>query len=379
MRIIHVAETIFGGVGSYLDEIGRYQAQSLGSQNVFFLIPAGGSSMLPSVAGAQIVEFPDRGRTPAGLAAFGLAIARAIARVDPDIVHMHSIFAGLVGRIVTTVQPHKARLIYCPHGWAFGMEVARSRKALYAWCERQLARATDTIIVNSASERALALRHGIPADKMQVISNGVAAAEKGLQATLPAPAIQLAFIGRHDRQKGLDILLDELGQPGCAQIHLHVVGRSVTSSTSPLIGRALRNVTFHGWLSRSEIATLMKQIDAVVMPSRWEAFGLVAIEAMREGVPVIASDKGGLPEIVRHGVDGLIVDIGSPGALGQVLSGLDRPLLRRLGRSARARFEAEFTAERMNREITSAYAALLAGARPGRAPLIASSMRTPAE
>lgn len=379
MRVVHVAETVFGGVGSYLDEIGRYQAQSLGSQNVFFVIPQGGTGMLPSVDGAQIVEFPYRGRTPAGLVAFGLAIARAVGRVDPDIVHLHSTFAGLVGRIVTAVRPHKARLIYCPHGWAFGMEVAASRKTLYAWCERLLARTTDAIIVNSASERMLALRHGIPSGKVQVISNGVAAAPSGSQATFPAPSIHLAFIGRHDRQKGLDILLDELGQPGCAHIHLHVVGRSVACGTSPLIGRALRNVTFHGWLSRCEIAALMKEMDAVVMPSRWEAFGLVAIEAMREGVPVIASDKGGLPEIVRHGVDGLIVEIDSPGALGRVLSGLDRPSLRRLGRSARARFKAEFTAERMNREIASTYAALLAGTRRGQAPFIAGSMRTPAE
>lgn len=379
MRVIHVAETVFGGVGSYLDEVGRYQMQFPGSQNVFFLIPEGGAGMLPSVARTQLVEFPDRGRTPPGLIAFGLAIARTIARIDPDIVHLHSTFAGLVGRIVTTVRPHRARLIYCPHGWAFGMEVTGGRKALYAWCERQLARATDTIIVNSVSEHALALRHGIPAEKMQIIGNGVAAAEEGQQTTLPVPSIHLAFIGRHDRQKGLDILLDELGQPGCAHIHLHIVGRSVASGKSPLIGRTLRNVTFHGWLSRGEIATLMKQMDAVVMPSRWEAFGLVAIEAMREGVPVIASNKGGLPEVVRHGVDGLIVDIDTPGALGEILSGLDRPLLLRLGRSARARFAAEFTAERMNREIASTYAALLAGARHGPVPAIASSMRAPAE
>lgn len=379
MRIVHVAETVFGGVGAYLDEIGRYQAQSLGPQNVFYLVPEGGAAMLPSIDAAQIAEFSYHGRTPAGLIGFARAIAKSVTRLDPDIMHLHSTFAGVVGRITMTIRPHRAKLIYCPHGWAFGMETAHSRKMLYAWCERLLAHATDTIIVNSAAERRLALHHGLPAGKLQTISNGVASVAPEAQAPLPVPSLHLAFIGRHDRQKGLDILLDALSQPDCGHIHLHVVGKSVAEGTSPLIGRTLTNVTFHGWLSRAQIASLLQTMDAVAMPSRWEAFGLVAIEAMRAGVPVIASNKGGLPEIVRHGIDGLIVDIDTPGALGRVLSELEPSALQRLGRSAQARFRAEFTAERMNREITSTYAALLSNARHSQTRFIAGSMQTPAK
>lgn len=379
MRIIHITETVFGGVGAYLDEIGRYQAQSLGPNNVFFLVPEGSAAMLPSIDEAQISEFAYYGRKPAGLIAFARAIARSIARLDPDIVHLHSTFAGLVGRLAMIMRPHRASLVYCPHGWAFGMEAAKSRKLFYGWCEKLLAQATDTIIVNSASERKLALYYGLPAGKLQIINNGIALEEPEVRALLPVPALHLAFIGRHDRQKGLDILLDALNQPACAHIHLHVVGKSVTQKLSPLIGRTLSNVTFHGWLSRVQIATLLHKVDAVVMPSRWEAFGLVAIEAMRAGVPVIASNKGGLPEIVRHGIDGLIVDIDTPGALGRVLAQLEPSALRQLGRSAQARFRAEFTAERMNHEIATTYAVLLAGARHNRARRFTGSLQTPAK
>ena len=83
------------------------------------------------------------------------------------------------------------------------------------------------------------------------------------------------------------------------------------------------------------------------MPSRWEAFGLVAIEAMRSGVPVIASNRGALPEVVEDGVGGYL-DLDDRDALGRLLSNLDRSELRRLGVSARQRWQEEFLSERIN-------------------------------
>lgn len=379
MRIVHIAESIFGGVGSYLDEIGQYQSKRLGSNNVLFVIPNGSATMLPSVARSQIIELRTVGRTPHGLFKLGLAIARIVNDVDPDIVHLHSTFAGFVGRIALSLWPHRSRLVYCPHGWAFGMEVAWHKQAIYARCEKLLAAKADLIIINSYSEQTLALRYGIPADKLRVIKNGAASVPPRFDLPLERAPIHVAFVGRLDRQKGLDILLAELDRPDCDHLHLHVVGKCIASKSSPLVARVLKNVTFYGWMSRAQISALMVNIDAVVMPSRWEAFGLVAIEAMRAGVPVVASSRGGLPEVVQHGVDGLIVDISVPGELGDILAGLDREHLRELGKAAQARFHAEFTAERMNREISATYSSLLTTSGRQTAPMPAGSIGTPAE
>jgi glycosyltransferase involved in cell wall biosynthesis len=112
-------------------------------------------------------------------------------------------------------------------------------------------------------------------------------------------------------------------------------------------------------------------MDAVVMPSRWEAFGLVAIEAMRAGVAVIGSNRGALPEVIRNGIGGRIFDLDDPDALGRLLEELDADELRRLGESGRHRWERKYVADRMYQLTCEAYESVLA------APVLAQSMSLP--
>lgn len=357
MRVLHVAQSVAGGIGAYFEEVARFQNAVFGAENVRFVVPAGSAVHLPSIPEGQLVSFPRTGRGPLALASFGLTALRAIGEWEPDVVHMHSSFAGGVVRPLLAIGRHPVRVVYCPHGWAFGMETTNLRKFAYAEYERLLAHWTDLIVVNSDSERRLASQYRIPSGKVRTIKNGVSRRPRcgGERLGSKERRIQLAFIGRHDRQKGLDILLQAVEQLEPDHIHLHVVGKGILEAGR--LGKApiQENVTFHGWLSRKAIFNLLDRIDAVVMPSRWEAFGLVAIEAMRSGVAVIASDRGALPEIVRHGVEGYIFDLDDPQGLRSLLPALDRTELRRMGEAARARFEAEFTAERMNLQLQGAY------------------------
>lgn len=105
----------------------------------------------------------------------------------------------------------------------------------------------------------------------------------------------------------------------------------------------------------------MAAAHAVVVPSVWiEAFGLVAVEAMAAGRCVVASDKGGLAEIVVPGETGLLVPAGDADALRQALETLDLSTAAELGSAGRKRYEAEFTLEAMERRITAAYDRILA-------------------
>ena len=174
--------------------------------------------------------------------------------------------------------------------------------------------------------------------------------------------LSIAFIGRHDRQKGLDILLDTIVRFPLQHLDFHVVGEAVCQqrrANDAHLGSSLSNITFHGWLDREATLDLLARVDAVVMPSRWEAFGLVAIEAMRAGVPVIASNRGALPEVVQDLVGGHIFDLDDRDALGRLLSHLDRDQLKRLGVSARERWEQNFLGERMNLETEQIYRELV--------------------
>ncbi|MGB9691204.1 MAG: glycosyltransferase family 4 protein [Candidatus Sumerlaeaceae bacterium] len=114
-----------------------------------------------------------------------------------------------------------------------------------------------------------------------------------------------------------------------------------------------------GWTE--DIAACMAACDCFVQPSRGESFGLAAAEAMACGVPVIASDVGGLAELIQDGVTGLLVPPEAPRALALTLDYvIDRPHLRELmGRAARQRICACFSMERMQHEHLQLYATLL--------------------
>ena len=354
VRILHIAQSIVGGVASFLEEVAPFQTQLYGADNVHFLIPAGSEAHLGAVDASQILTFAPTGRNPRALLQFRGSAQRAILKLQPDIVHLHSTFAGAAVRAAMPRHGGRPRIVYCAHGWAFGMEIARWKKRLYALIERALASCTDIVLCISQSEYDLAVAFGQQTQRMRVIRNGVAMMPLPRHKARSGP-IRLGFIGRHDRQKGLDILLETIGRFGLGGIRFDLIGEAVLGGCGGADVGRFNNVIHHGWMPRSEIFAKLAEFDAVVMPSRWEAFGLVAIEAMRAGVPVIASNRGALPEIVEDGIGGLIFDLDDPDGLGELLKRLDRSALMKLGARARARFEAEYVSERMNELTCNAY------------------------
>lgn len=374
MKIVHVAEVTLGGVGAYLGEIAAHQSEAYGSSNVHFVVPDRSEGYLTGIAKDQIHTFPRNGRSPLDLLSFGRRAAEVIRRIEPDLLHLHSTFAGAVVRPLLGGGSRRPKVVYCPHGWAFSMETSDLKRSLYARYERLLVPRSDLIVVNSESERRLGLHYGIDPGKMLTIWNGIASLGAGGNrlAADAGTLVQVAFIGRFDRQKGLDLLLDAVEALPADALHLHLVGKGDVYGEGGESRTRQSNITAHGWMSREDVFALLRRVDAVVMPSRWEAQGLVALEAMRSGVAVIASNRGGLPEVVRDGVDGIIVDLEDPEALRRVLGSLDREQLRAMGANGLRRFEGEFTAERMNELLCRAYERLLSPEAGAAGPPVAA-------
>jgi glycosyltransferase involved in cell wall biosynthesis len=159
-------------------------------------------------------------------------------------------------------------------------------------------------------------------------------------ATMPAPAVVL-FVGRLVRRNGWRVLLDAWRDAALhGRAELHLIGSGPDEQRIRDIAGSLHNVRVLGHVSDDRLADQYRAARVVVVPSTaGEGFGLVAAEALACGTPVVASDQGGLAEVVRHGEDGLLVAPGDPFALACALQLLlEDPVLHAgFARAARTR------------------------------------------
>jgi glycosyltransferase involved in cell wall biosynthesis len=243
---------------------------------------------------------------PLFLASFVRAARRA-AR-DADVVHAHWLPAGAVA--LATGRP----VVLTVHGT--DVELARRARPL----ARAVARRMNVVL---AVSNALAhdLR-GLGAHDVRVVPNGVELPDSvGEEAEPP----EILFAGRLSREKGILELVE------AARGHMLVV-----AGDGPLRARVPDTL---GWLPPDELASLYARAAVVACPSHREGFGVACAEAMAHGCAVVASDVGGLRDLVTHGETGLSVPPGDVDALRAALERLlaDRELRRRLGTNARER------------------------------------------
>jgi glycosyltransferase involved in cell wall biosynthesis len=361
MRILHISQSLIGGLASYIEELADYQSSVFGPENVRFLFPQGNSHLVPLIPASQIREFAPCERNYRGLSALGLSAYKVAREFSPTIVHLHSTFTGAIVRPMLFLARGRFGVVYCPHGWAFSMECAEWKRRLYAAVERALLPFTDAVINISSFEHECALRYGLSPRKLHVVKSGISREPPGeigskADADDSTQEVRLIFVGRNNPAKGLDYLLDALAVGISPRIRLTLVGPEVT-----LQEKVKADVAFVGWKSRLEVQALIGESDAVIMPSRWEGFGLVALEAMRLGKPVIASRRGALPEIVQHGETGILFEPGDPRHLATLLSDLDRKSLQAMGRRAKALFHQNFTSDRMNLDLAHIYSLIAPG------------------
>lgn len=354
MKILHIAQKLPGGIATYLSEILPAQVRLFGEENVLVLGSHAELSAVPECASRSRRVFPDSSRSLCSLIKFFWMAGKVVYQDKPDVIHLHSSFAGALRPIFFALSMMGIRpaVVYCAHGWSFNMTVSQRRRRLFAFLERVLAPMTDVIVNISNFEFNSALSWGLPAARMRVIRNGVAVdvPPKAFEME-PKGCIHLLFIGRLDRQKGIDILQSAMRRLAGKSLHLHVIGTSVLSNSRH---RQIEpNISYYGWLSRIDVRSFIASCDVVVMPSRWEGFGLVAIEAMRDGKPVIASNVDALPEII--GDTGIIFESEDDVALTRVLDQLNPDRLREIGQHARNRFLAHFTCDRLVAELFECY------------------------
>ncbi len=225
---------------------------------------------------------------------------------------------------------------------------------------RAIMREVDFVVALCEWTRDLLVLNGVPAGKIILSRQGVPAQlSHESPAAQPASALRIVFLGRMAPEKGLPVLIRALRAIPAANVTLDIYGSLqplFVSSQTTLIED--KRISFRGLLARQDLLGTLRQYDVVAVPSQWLETGpMVVMEAFAAGIPVIGSRLGGIAELVRHDVDGLLIEASSVRDWAAAISDLasDRSLLRRL----RAGIVRQHTTWEVAKEIDEVYAQVI--------------------
>lgn len=289
----------------------------------------------------------------------------------PDLVHTHLIHADLYGIPAAR--------------WAGVRGVVSSRhnddrfrrwlpvRVLSRWLWRQ---ADAGIAISEAIRRFAIAYEGVSPQKIHTIHYGLdpasvhappdARTRLRQELGLPADAPLVGSVCRLIEQKGLDNALDGFAQVAAEfpAAHYAIAGdgplRGALEAQAARLGVADR-VHFLGW--RADAPAIFAALDVLLAPSRWEGFGLVFLEAMALGVPVISTRVSAIPEVIADGETGWLVPPDDPAAIaGALRAALADPDERcRRGEAGRARLESQFTVDAMVERTLAVYRGVVGG------------------
>jgi glycosyltransferase involved in cell wall biosynthesis len=289
-------------------------------------------------------------------------IRAALQAFRPDLVAAHSSKAGILGRVAgrTLGVP----VVLTAHGWSFTPGIPPLNAAVYRRIERLAGPLAARIITVSEFDRQLALAAGIASpDRVVTVYNGMPDISRALRADPGATPVRLVMVARFGTQKDHGTLLQALAGLQDRAWELDLIGegplRGETEALVARLGLADR-VRFRG--QRMDVDQLLARAQVSLLVTNWEGFPLSILEAMRAGLPVVASAVGGVTESVHDGETGYLVPRGDVAVLRDRLGRLldSAELRRRLGAAGRARFEQDFTLEQTVARTLAVYRGVLA-------------------
>jgi starch synthase len=375
---------VYGGAGVHVEFLAR-ELQALADVRVHTWTSRKAPDGQPGVQRhAPAADLADANEA---LRSLSVDLAMAAAVADRDLVHSHTWYANMGG--------HLAKLLHgIPHVMtAHSLEPLRPWKAeqlgggytLSSWAERTAIEGADAVIAVSHGMRAdiLACYPALDPAKVRVVHNGIdtalyrpdpgteALARHGVDPDRP----YVLFVGRITRQKGVPHLLRAArALAPSAQLVL-----CAGAPDTPAIDQEFRQLVdelrqtrdavlwIPEMLPRPEVIQLLSHAAAFVCPSVYEPLGIVNLEAMACGAPVVASAVGGIPEVVRDGVTGLLVPYDEKDhaafetALAEALNSViaDPSAAARMGEAGRERAVHEFGWDAVARRTVAVYEAVL--------------------
>lgn len=340
--IFVITKSVWGGAQRYVFDL----ATNLPQKDFESVVVAGGSGpLIEKLLNASIRVIPiqslDRDISLLGDTIAFFKLIALFIHEKPDIIHLNSSKIGAVGALAAWLYnklyalrstPY-AKIIFTAHGWAWDEPRPAWQKRLIAGSIKAAALLQDAIIILSHHDMATALSHSIPIQKLRAIPLGIPPAVHFLSPLdaqkMLSEKIGLTFhrplfgtIAELTKNKGLPYLIQAL----------IIVKQRVSRFTCIIIGRgedenALRSMIEKNGLSHNVFLTgfvpdasaYLKAFDFFVLPSLKEGLPYVLLEALTAHVPIVASNVGGIPDLVGHEETGLLIPPRNSRALAEAL------------------------------------------------------------
>jgi glycosyltransferase involved in cell wall biosynthesis len=241
-------------------------------------------------------------------------------------------------------------------------------KRIRLWMEKKAVLMSNSLTASTASNRKIAAEaYNVESSKIKIISLGIRISNfnpVNSKITAKNKKINILYVSRLEKKKGARLLLQIIPRliTKYPHIHLNMVGYDHKSTYKRRFikkhnGKFISNVHFFGYVNSNKLHELYKESDIFVVPSVYESFGLVYLEAMQYGKPVIACKNSGAAEIIEDKKNGLLISPNNRDELSKALIKLieNEDLRQKLGKAAREKVEIYFSSEKMAQKTLSIY------------------------
>ncbi len=358
MKILHITESLGAGVGHFLQLATSGQAAD-GHQVV--MAHSIRSDTQVDQLDAQFSFLAKRTVVPMVTQVSWLQDAlsvwrlmRLIQQEQPDVVHLHSSKAGVLGRVAAWLSGSRAHVFYSPHGFAFlRLDVSAAKQKLFLWFEQFSAKLGGTLVACSRSEADLAeekVRH----PRVRLVENATDLSQVLRSSGSAGGRVNVLNAGRVCFQKG-PWRFSAVAK-ACVDLNAQFVWMGDGDMADTLRSAHESHLLLTGWLTHAEVAQRLAQADVFLMPSLWEGMPLALIEAQAAGIPAVVPNVVGCRDVVQHGVTGFVCNSD------EELSSCTRELIanaslrKRMGDNAEQMSRVRFAVERMNKELLQLYA-----------------------
>ena len=362
LRILHVVRTPVGGIFRHILDVANGQVDRGHHVGIVADTLTGGergkealAQIAPRLA-LGVHRFPMRREPSFTDIVAWRRLRRLIAHAKPDVLHSHGAKPGIFIRL--KVGADDAIRVYTPHGGSLHYAPNTLKGALYSRLERALMNSTDLFLFESGFARDTYQRVvGMPNGLVRCVFNGVTADEFDLVARAN-DATDVVYVGEFRHIKGADLVVDAVAQ-------LHARGKPVTLT---LAGDGEEMEAIKAQVERLGIAHSVRFIGHVkprhgfskgrllVVPSRADSMPYVVIEAGAAGIPMIAANVGGIPEIFGEHTDALFAPNAPAAMADAIATALDNPdAVQARAKSLRERIFLHFSQKAMVEGVLAGY------------------------